>query len=104
MPYLVSTSVQAERDIDDIFSFIKADTSDRAADWFNGLLATIRTLGEMPQRCPAIPEDPEFRHLLYGKKPHIYRVIYGIDEAEKVVTVFSVRHGARRGYSPPTRG
>jgi plasmid stabilization system protein ParE len=38
MPYLVSTSVQAERDIDDIFSFIKADTSDRAADWFNGLL------------------------------------------------------------------
>jgi toxin ParE1/3/4 len=103
MPYLVSTSAQAERDIEGIFSFIQADTSDRAADWFNGLLATIRTLGEMPQRCPPIPEDPEFRHLLYGKKPHIYRVIFGIDEAARVVTVFSVRHGARSAFRASTR-
>jgi mRNA-degrading endonuclease RelE of RelBE toxin-antitoxin system len=57
----------------------------------------------MPQRCPAIPEDPQFRHLLYGKKPHIYRVIFVIEETEKVVTVLTVRHGARGAYShPPT--
>ena len=47
----------------------------------------IQTLGEMPQRLPVIREDPETRHLLYGNKPHIYRVIYRIDESKRVVNI-----------------
>jgi toxin ParE1/3/4 len=35
------------------------------------------------------------RHLLYGKKPHVYRVIYDIDEQRQLVTVLTIRHGAR---------
>jgi toxin ParE1/3/4 len=34
------------------------------------------------------------RHLLYGKKPNVYRVILEIDEARKVVRVLTIRHGA----------
>ena len=33
--------------------------------------------------------------LLYGKKPHVYRVIYQIDEQRQLVTVLAIRHGAR---------
>ena len=38
----------------------------------------------------------ELRHLLYGKKPHIYRVIYEVDEQRKTVWLLHIRHGARR--------
>jgi len=32
--------------------------------------------------------------LLYGKKPHIYRVIYEIGQPHKTVQVLTIRHGA----------
>ena len=38
----------------------------------------------------------EMRHLLYGNKPHVYRVIYEIDERQSTVWVLTIRHGARR--------
>jgi mRNA-degrading endonuclease RelE of RelBE toxin-antitoxin system len=38
----------------------------------------------------------ELRHLLYGKKPHVYRVIYEVDEGRQAVLVLTIRHGARR--------
>jgi mRNA-degrading endonuclease RelE of RelBE toxin-antitoxin system len=34
------------------------------------------------------------RHLLYGAKRDLYRVIYEIDEPRKVVRVLTVRYGA----------
>jgi len=53
-----------------------------------------------PDRCPMAPEARklrrELRHLLYGKKPHVYRVIYEVDERRQTVWVLTVRHGARR--------
>jgi toxin ParE1/3/4 len=38
----------------------------------------------------------ELRHLLYGKKPHVYRILYEVDERRQTVWVLTVRHGARR--------
>jgi len=32
--------------------------------------------------------------LLYGAKPHVYRVIYQIVEKQKEVEILHVRHGA----------
>jgi mRNA-degrading endonuclease RelE of RelBE toxin-antitoxin system len=52
----------------------------------------------MPNRCPATPENPRLRHLLYGRKPHVYRVIYRVLENEKRVNVLHIRHGARRKF------
>jgi plasmid stabilization system protein ParE len=43
---------------------------------------------------PAI-SPPGVRHLLYGHRPHIYRVIYRVLEKQKEVDVLHVRHGAR---------
>jgi len=46
---------------------------------------------EWPVRGP-------LRHLLYGKKPHIYRVIYRFLEKQKQVEVLHIRHGTRRRF------
>ena len=52
-----------------------------------------------PHRCPVAPEarrmKRELRNLLYGKKPHVYRVIYEVDEGRQAVLVLTIRHGAR---------
>jgi mRNA-degrading endonuclease RelE of RelBE toxin-antitoxin system len=57
-------------------------------------------LASYPYRCPVAPEarraKVKLRHLLYGKKPHVYRVIYEIDELRQAVWVLTIRHGARR--------
>jgi hypothetical protein len=41
-----------------------------------------RSLAEMPERC-SIAENKEFsfevRHLLYGRKPHVYRAVFTIE-------------------------
>ncbi len=56
----------------------------------------ILGLEELPFRCPVTPESDRFRHLLYGTKPHIYRIIYAVDEKKKRVEVLHLRHGARQ--------
>jgi len=43
------------------------------------------------------PEKAQLRHLLYGHKPHVYRVISRVLEREKQVVVLHIRHGARQG-------
>jgi toxin ParE1/3/4 len=67
----------------------------------SGLTASedaIGRLGTMPRRCPAAPERKKIggplRHLLYGSKPNIYRVVFEIDEPNKIVHVLTIRHGA----------
>jgi hypothetical protein len=40
----------------------------------------------------------ELRHLLYGHKPNVYRVIYRIVEKQKHIQVLHIRHGARRPF------
>jgi hypothetical protein len=37
--------------------------------------------------------------LLYGHKPHVYRVIYRVLEKQMQVNVLYIRHGARREFT-----
>jgi toxin ParE1/3/4 len=39
--------------------------------------------------------DPKLRYLLYGNKPHVYRILYRIDEKSRTVAIRHIRHGAR---------
>lgn len=63
---------------------------------YAGLKEAILTLEELPNRCPLIRASKKLRYLLYGHKPHIYRVIYRVLESQKKVEVLHIRHGARR--------
>jgi len=40
------------------------------------------------------------RRLLYGRRPHVYHVIYRVLEKQKRVEVLHIRHGARRKLKP----
>lgn len=76
----------------------RVELADRATSWFNGLEQAVYALETHPRRCPIAPESKRagrpLRNLLYGKKPHVYRVIYAIDEQKKLVRVLTIRHGA----------
>ena len=98
MAYLVELTLRAERDLDDLYQRISADDSAAAARWFNGLEKAIYTLERMPRRCPIAHESKKakrrLRHLLYGAKRDVYRVIFEINESHKAVRVLTIRHAA----------
>jgi plasmid stabilization system protein ParE len=101
MAYLIDITARAERDLDSVFEEIHASDSVVALNWYRGLFAAILTLEKLPSRCAFTRENHQFRHLLYGHKPHVYRVIYRVLEKQKLVEVLHVRHGARREFSSP---
>ena len=94
MAYRIKIMPRAERDLAHIYERIHASTSDPALAWYRGLRDNIRSLANSPNRCTVAPENDQLRHLLYGHKPHIYRVIFRIVEKPKQVEVLHIRHGA----------
>ena len=96
MAYVVNITPRAERDLAHLYEEINAEHSDTALKWYWGLKEAILSLEERPNRCPVTPENRELRHLLYGRKPHVYRVIFRVLEKQKQVDVLHLRHGARR--------
>ena len=96
MAYLVKISSRAQRDLSQIYRRINAAGSDAALKWYRGLKVAILGLENQPGRCPVTPENKQLRHLLYGHKPHIYRVICSMVEKRRQVDVLHIRHGARQ--------
>ena len=104
MAYLVELTDRAARDLSYLYEWLDAAESVTASRWFNGLEKAVKTLERFPRRCPVAPESNKakrsLRHLLYGKRPHIYRVIYEIDEPKKLIRVLTIRHGAMEEAQP----
>jgi toxin ParE1/3/4 len=96
MAYLVSLTARAQRDLIALYEHIHAADSAAALRWYQDLKRAILSLQELPNRCAITPENKHARHLLYGGKPHIYRVIYRVLERKKRVEILHIRHGARR--------
>ena len=98
MAYLVNITARAERDLALLFVAIHAEYSDAALKWYLGLKEAILSLEQAPNRRPTTHENANLRHLLYGHKPHVYRVIYRVIEKRKRVDVLHIRYGARRRF------
>jgi toxin ParE1/3/4 len=100
MTYVVEFSIRASRDLEVLYIEKNAAGSRAASRWYNELEEAVYAPAEYPFRCPVAPEARrarrKLRHLLYGEKSHVYRVIYEVDERRKVVWVLHIRHGARR--------
>ncbi len=98
MTYRVELTLRAARDLEDLYQQIRGAESPAAARWYNALEKAIRTLEHLPRRCPVAPEAGKvkrhLRHLLYGRKPHVCRVLYEIDEPHKTVHVQESLHGS----------
>jgi toxin ParE1/3/4 len=98
MAYLVSITSRAERDLANLYERINAEHSNAALEWYLGLKRAILSLEKHPNRCPVTPESAELRHLLYGRKPHVYRVIYRVVEKQNKVEILHNRHGRRQEF------
>jgi toxin ParE1/3/4 len=68
-----------------------------AARWFDGLIEAIRSLSVNTERCPVTAEDSEYRHLLYGRTPNVYRIVFR--KLPKRVIVAHIRHGAQQPFT-----
>jgi toxin ParE1/3/4 len=101
MAYLVDITRRAARDLGHIYEDIHAEESEAAFAWYRGLKESVLSLELHAAGCPVTPENGKLRHLLYGKKPHIYRVIFRILEKQEV-EVLHIRHGARQQFNPRT--
>jgi toxin ParE1/3/4 len=104
MAFRVKHTAQADYDLDLILEWLLAQQAgDAGLRWFRKLKESINSLTEMPERCMLAPENAdvpfEVRQLLYGHKPHQYRVLFTI-EADTVV-VLHIRHGRRRDLGKP---
>ena len=104
MAYLVSVTARAERDFAAIYEAIDAGQSNAALKWYRGLKEAVLRLEEQPLRCPVTRVKEHIRQLLYGKKPHVFRVIYRVVERRKQVQVLHIRHGAMRRFKASALG
>jgi len=103
MAYRVEISIPALKDAEKAFLYIRDDASEKAKDWYEGLLKTIFTLENSPLRCAVAQESKdagiEVRQLLYGNKKHSFRILFGVSldakTGEKVVRIYRIRHGSR---------
>lgn len=81
MAFRVKHTAQADYDLDLILEWLLAQQAgDAGLRWFQKLKESINSLTEMPERCMLAPENAdvpfEVRQLLYGHKPHQYRVLF----------------------------
>jgi plasmid stabilization system protein ParE len=102
MTYDVVIQPPAKLDIDAAYQFIFSRSEQSANKWFVGLFKSIESLSKIPSRCGLARESGEFsepiRQLLYGRRPHLYRVIFIVRNRE--VRVLRVLHGARATAKP----
>ena len=99
MVFSVEVTTRASRDLSSLYDRISVASSPKAMKWSNGLEDAILSLESLPRRCPLCIENKKqkrsLRHLLYGNKPDVYRIIFEINERLKIVNVLSIRRAAR---------
>ena len=106
MAFRVEVSSQAESDAEGILDWLLTQHSGQPGiDWFLALDDAFASLAEFPERCPLAPENTRFpfevRQLLFGRKPHVYRILFTIER--DVVYILHIRHGRRKPLRPRDR-
>ena len=99
MAFRVETSAEAERDAGEILEWLlRQHAGETGIRWFLALEDAIASLATFPESCPLAPENSRFpfqvRQLLYGRKPHVYRILFTIEG--DTVHVLHIRHGRRK--------
>lgn len=95
MAWHVELTARVLRELDILYGAINASDSAGAARWFARLEDTIALLATSPRMGKPTREDASVREIIYGNKPHFYRVLYELDHSSKRVYVLSIRHGRR---------
>ena len=104
MAYRVELARNAEVELEELYLWVVARAPHHGAKWFNGLERALLSLDHLPKRCPVAPEsinpDQPVRVLSYGRKPHVYRVFFTVNDTAGAVRVVHIRHRARTAPVP----
>jgi toxin ParE1/3/4 len=113
MDFRVELAAQAQHDVAAIYDWLHSQQAGDAGErWFVALRAAISSLASLPSRCPLAPENRdspvEVRQLLYGERPHVYRILFAIEGgAERSVSRLPRQvprqRGDRQGAGPDDR-
>lgn len=91
--YKVEITATAERDVEEIWTYIADDSPENATAFIIRLEEQIDALEQLPERSPLVPENEQlgtpYRHLLHGA----YRTIFRI--TGKKVYILRIIHGTR---------
>jgi len=102
--YRVVLADAAKADVDRIYDWVIERAPIRGPEWFEELIDGLYSLEELPHRCPLAREvevsGREIRCLLFGKRRHVYRILYEVSEARQTVWVLHIRHGALQDPGP----
>ncbi|MBA3315817.1 MAG: type II toxin-antitoxin system RelE/ParE family toxin [Planctomycetota bacterium] len=82
----------ATNDLVAAYRWAAAKMPDAAARWLIRFESALETLADNPERCPFARENGkvgiEVREHLFGKRPHVFRVIFTIeDESVRVLRI-----------------
>ena len=87
MQYQVIITPSAKADVFETNTWLLENYPNIAEKWLWETSQKITSLAKLPERCSVSPESKAFdvvvRQLIYGKKPHTYRILFSIQE-EKV--------------------
>lgn len=104
MAFRVEITPPAKRDSNAILEWLLSQQAgELSLRWFERLQEALASLENLPGRCKLAPENAsvpfEMRQLLYGHRPHVYRILFTIEG--ETVYVLRIRHGRRRRLTPP---
>lgn len=104
MAYQVALADTAKADANSIYDWVSKKAPLRGPEWFEELLDCMYSLAEMPSRCPLAQEAAEARReircLHFGKRRHVYRILYEVEESRRTVWILHIRHGALQELAP----
>ncbi len=108
--YHIEVSEPAEAEIDTAYYYLLLRSPQAANRLRQGIAKAIRSLTQMPSRCPLAPEngrlDRPIRQLLHRYGSTTYRILFFVVEATEtdtgIVRIIRVLHGAQQHLGSAT--
>ena len=101
MKFQVLITPSAKADIFEINTWLLSNYPNIAEKWLFGISQAVTSLSRFPERCLISPESEAFdvivRQLIYGKKPHTYRILFSIQNDK--VFILRVRSTKQQSLS-----
>ncbi len=100
MTFRVEMSAEAQRDAQEILAWLWSQgAGETGIRWFLEMEDAIASLSRFPKNCPLARENVRFsfevRQLFYGRKPHVYRILFTVDGDVVNVLPFDMGGGSR---------
>jgi toxin ParE1/3/4 len=94
--YRVNLTARVAAQLQDVFEYIEEDSPENARRMIQRLMDAIDSLDILPHRYKVLEESDSLGEEIRSMVVKPFLVRYHINESAGVVTIVSIRHGARR--------